>query len=136
MDDRNQIDHRRMWIPWAITALALVVVAFAAYGIGLRHDVVTDTGERVIYTRHGVFPGFFGIFLLFFLLFGLRRIWWWGGYGYYRPWRYRRWYNQPYDEERDWAEWHRREHERMDEARGRGPAPSSNGGSTGNTPRD
>ena len=119
MDDRNQMNRRPMWIPWAVMSLMLVVVAVVAYAIGARHDAfATIGGGQVAHAWFFPFPGiFFGLFFLFFIFGGLRWMWW-GCNPYERPWRYRRFYG-PYDE-REWEEWHRREHQRMDEARTRG----------------
>ena len=113
MDDRNDMNRRPMWIPWAMTSLMLLVVAFIAFAMGARYDPVFE-GEHVVHAGHWGFPGFFfGMLILLFCLGGLRRMWWWGGYPY-RPWRYRRRdYDDPRDDEREWEEWHRRAHERM-----------------------
>jgi len=108
-----------MWMPWAMTSLALVVVAFLSYALGARHEVVINDDA----VRHGWIGFPFFTFFLFFWLFGcFRRMWWWGG-GYYRgrPWRYRRYYDDP-DDDREMEEWHRREHERMDQNRSRSAA--------------
>ena len=70
-----------------------------------------------VHTWHVAFPGFLWFLLLFAVFFGFRRRWWWGYPPYGRSWPYRR-YWRPEDEQREWEEWHRREHERMD-ARGR-----------------
>ena len=109
MDDRNPY-RRPMWIPWALMSAALFLVAILAFSMGSRYEPVYVGGHFA----HAWFPGFFLPLILFFIFFGgLRRMWWWGGYPYRRPWRYRRYRYDPYEEERDWEEWHRREHERM-----------------------
>jgi len=108
-----------MWIPWALTSVALLVVAAVAYALGARHEVIGDGGNTVMHSHFG-FGGIFWIFLMFWFVFGFRRACWWGGPPYYRPWRYRRYYRRMYrdedqdqdNEEREWREWHRREHER------------------------
>ena len=121
MDDRDRSEQYRRpaWIPWAMTSFVLLLVAFGAFAFGTRWEPAGMVGEPVVRHWHGGFPGFFfGMFLLFFVLSGFRRMWWWGGYPYYRSWRYRRFYDDgPYEEERRWEEWHRREHERMDASR-------------------
>ena len=115
MDDRDRVDPRPMWIPWALTSVALLVVAAVAYALGTRHEVFADGDGAVMHSHFGV-GGIFWLFLVFWFVFGFRRACWWGGPPYYRPWRYRRYYRRMYrdddDEEREWREWHRREHER------------------------
>ena len=105
-------------MPWAMTSFALLFVAFVAFALGTRWEPSGPEGEPFVRHWHAGFPGFFfGWFLLILVLGGFRRMFWWGGYPYYRhfrPWRYRRYYDDPYDDERRWEEWHRREHERMD----------------------
>jgi len=128
MDDRDRQYSRPMWMPWAMTSVALLVVAVIAYVMGTRHEVFAGgSGEGV--HHHFGFGGLFWLFLMFWFVFGFRRAFWWGGYPYYRPWRYhryRRMYGDIDDEEREWREWHRREHERTattpppDGARGQG----------------
>jgi len=116
MDDRDRIHRPAPWIPWAVTSIALVLVAFVAYNFGLQREVVVPAGaEPVRRVWVGGFPAFWFFFLLLFFVFGgLRRMWWWGYYPY-RPWRYGRYYYPPYNDEReDWDEWHRRAHERME----------------------
>jgi hypothetical protein len=125
MDDRDRAHSRPMWIPWAMTSVALLVVAMVAFALGARHEVV---GADTVMHSHFGFGGIFWVFLIFWFVFGFRRACWWGGPPYYRPWRYRRHYRRMYgdedDEEREWREWHRREHERtpasppIDDARG------------------
>jgi hypothetical protein len=123
MDDRDRMERRAPWIPWAITSLALVAVAVIAYGLGAQREAGTFTTEPVHWHGSG-FGGIWLFFLLFWVFGGLRWMWW-GGRGY-GPWhygrRYRRYY---YDDHDDWEEWHRREHERIDRSNGpRSPAPS------------
>ena len=107
-----------------MTSLVLLLVAFGAFAFGTRWDPAWVTGEPSVRHSHFGFPGFFfGMFVLLFLLSGFGRMFWWGGYPYYRSWRYRRYFDDPraawdQDEERRWEEWHRREHERMDASRG------------------
>src|SRR5262249_39937546 len=114
------------------TALALVGVAVVAYMFGQQQQVVTTaaaSGEPVrrMYFGWGFLPGWIFVWVIFWMVFGtFRRMLWWHWGPYYRPWRYGRYYH-PYDEEREWEEWHRREHDRMD-SRGR-PSSSSSGGS-------
>jgi amino acid transporter len=114
MDKRDGLPYRPSWVPWAITSLALIVVALGAYAFGAEHQVVFDGGGG----RHmWFFPGFgFWIFILIFWGFW-RRMWWgYGPWGYpYRPWRYRRYYRHAYDDEderAEWEEWHRDAHRR------------------------
>jgi len=114
MDDRDRVHSRPMWIPWAMTSLALLVVAMVAFVLGARHEVVVGGGDAVMHSHFG-FGGIFWVFLVFWFVFGFRRACWGGGPPYYRPWRYRRYrrmYGDEEDEEREWREWHRREHER------------------------
>jgi hypothetical protein len=138
MDDRDRMDGRPMWVPWAMTSLVLLVVAGIAYTVGARHEVVVAGGEPIVHSSHFEFPGIFALFLLFWIFGGLRRMWWGGWYPYYRPWRYRRRYYAPDDDEREWEEWHRREHQRMEGSRGRGSSSSSSGprGPSGGDNRD
>ena len=116
MDDRDRGHSRPMWVPWAMTSVALLVVAMVAFALGARHEVVVGGGDAVMHSHFGV-GGIFWLFLIFWFVFGFRRACWWGGPPYYRPWRYRRYYRRMYgdedDEEREWREWHRREHERV-----------------------
>jgi hypothetical protein len=119
--DRNEPYRRPTWIPWAMTSFALLLVAFGAFVFGTRWEPGAFPGEHV-HTWHYGFPGGLFAFLLFFwLLGGCRRMWWWGGYPYGRSWRYRRFYDDPYDDERRWEEWHRREHQRMNGSRDNPP---------------
>jgi len=136
MDDRNQMDRRYMWIPWAVTSLVLLVVAVVAFRFGGRYDRVVVNGADVVHGHFGFFGIFFVMFLWFFVFGGLRRMWWWGGYPYHRPWRYRRFYRDPYDDEREFEEWHRRAHERMGEHRGRGPSGAPDAGNGDSSRRD
>ena len=133
MDDRNQMDRRYMWIPWAVTSLVLLVVAVVAFRFGGRYDPVVVDGRDVVHGHFGFLGFFFAMFLLFFVFGGLRRMWWWGG-PYCRPLRYRRFYHDPYDDEREFEEWHRLAHQRMDENRGRGPSGGPDAG-TGDSAR-
>lgn len=133
MDDRDRLPHRTPRIPWAVTSVALVLVALIAYTVGAQHQVVVD-GEPVRHVWvHGGFPGFW-LFILFFWFFvfgAFRRMWWGWGYPYY-PRRYRRYYRHPYDyddEREEWEEWHRRAHDRTTPSRA-----ASGGGSGASTP--
>ena len=131
--DRDRLERRPLWLPWAFTSLVLVVVAVVAYMFGTQHTVVTTAaGEPIRRMYWGFFPGFFFFWIFIWVIFGMfRRVWWsGGGYPYYGPWRYGRYYH-PHDEEREWEEWHRREHERMDGSRGRGPSSSSSSSDRG-----
>ena len=128
MDDRDRHDSRPMWVPWALTSVALFLVAVIAYALGARHEVLVTGSDPVMHGHFG-FGAIFWLFLIFWLVFGFRRAFWWGGPPYYRPWRYRRYrrmYGDEDDEEREWREWHRREHQRtsptpsVDDARGQG----------------
>lgn len=134
MDDRNQMDRRYMWIPWAVTSLVLLVVALAAFRIGGRWDPLVVNGTDVAHGHFGFMGFFFVMFLWFFVFGGLRRMWWWGGYPYHRPWRYRR-YRDQYDDERAFEDWHRRAHERMGD-RGRGQSGGPDGGTGDSSRRD
>ena len=115
MDERERMDRRPPWIPWAIASLAFLLVAVLAFAFG-RYEPMVASGAPVMHGHFG-FP-FFGIFLVFLFICMFRRGWWWGGYPYYRSWHYRRRYYDPRDDEREWQEWHRREHERMDQSKG------------------
>jgi hypothetical protein len=109
MDERDRVERRAPWIPWAITSLALVAVAAVAYSVG-AHREAAFASEPVRW-RYSGFGGIWPLFLLFWIFGGLRWMWW--GPHFYRPRRYHRYY-RPYDEHDDWEEWHRREHERID----------------------
>jgi len=127
MDDRDRLAHRTAWVPWAVTSVALVLVAFIAYMIGAQHQVVVDGDSARHVWVHSGFPGFWLFFLIWILFGGLRRMWWgWGSPC--GPWRYRGYYRHPYDveDERDtWEEWHRRAHNRMDTPGGGAPGSST-----------
>lgn len=125
MDDRDRMDRRPPWIPWAVTSLALVIVAIVAYSLGAQRETVAEAGEPVRRVWVGGFSGFWLIFLLFWVFGSCRRMWWWGGYSY-RPWRYGPYYYHPSDYQRDdWDDWHRRAHERMDSSNARTPTTSA-----------
>lgn len=125
MDDRDRMDRRPPWIPWAFTSLALVIVAIVAYSLGAQRETVDGAAEPVRRVWVGGFSGFWLIFLLFWVFGSCRRMWWWGAYPY-RPWRYGPYYDHPYDRERDdWDEWHRRAHDRIDSSKGRTPTTSA-----------
>jgi len=130
MDDRDRVESRPPWVPWAFTSLALVLVAAGAYWFGQHHQVITGDDAPVHRMYWGYFPGFFFFWIfLWVILGGFRRMWWYGGYRpYYRPWRYSR-YSHPYDDEREFEEWHRREHERMDSRTRGASSPGASGGS-------
>jgi hypothetical protein len=109
MDDRQEMATRRPWVPWAVASLALVAVATVAYSIG-AHRGAGGLDTAPMHWHHHGFGGIW-LFLLLFLFFGgLRRAWWGACYG---PWFYGRRYPR-YDDE--WEAWHRRAHERMNEA--------------------
>jgi len=112
MDDRDRMERRAPWVPWAITSLALVAVAAVAYSVGAHREAGALAAEPV-YWRHSGFGGIWVFFLLFWIFGGLRWMWW-GGRGY-GPWHYGRHYRRYYYD--DWDEWHRREHERMDRSK-------------------
>lgn len=115
MDDRDRMERRAPWVPWAITSLALVAVAAVAYSVGAHREAGALAAEPV-YWRHSGFGGIWVFFLLFWIFGGLRWMWW-GGRGY-GPWHYGRHYRRYYYDDRgDWDEWHRREHERMDQSK-------------------
>jgi hypothetical protein len=122
MDERDRALRHPSWIPWALTSLALVVVAVIAYNLGAQREAVAVAGEPVRRVWFYGFPGFWLFFLLFWVVIGgFRRLWWGWGYYPYRPWRYGRYYYHPYDDKHeDWEEWHRRAHNRMDAAGARG----------------
>jgi hypothetical protein len=126
MADRDRMERRAPWIPWAMTSLALVLVAVVAYGFGARRDAADAAGEsarRVWF--YGGFPPFWLFFVGFWLLGGFRWMWW--GYHPHGPWRYRRYRYQPYEDERaDWEEWHRQAHNRVDSSGPRSASPSAN----------
>ena len=123
MDDRDRMEHRAPWVPWAFTSLALVAVAALAYSFGV-HREAGDLAADPVRWRHGGLGGIWAFFLLFWIFGGLRWMWW-GGCGY-GPWRYDRHYRRYYADRDDWDEWHRREHERMD--RSNATSSSSNQG--------
>jgi hypothetical protein len=115
MDDRDRMNgdranRRPHWVPWAVTSLLLAVVAVIAYNVGVSREAV-ETGAGTGRHFYWGFPGFWGFIILFWIFGGMRRLWWGCGPWYYPPWRYGRYYH-PYDD-RDFEEWHRREHERM-----------------------
>ena len=114
MDDRDRMERRAPWVPWAITSLALVAVAAVAYSVGAHHEAGALATEPVRW-RHSGFGGIWVFFLLFWVFGGLRWMWW-GGCGY-GPWHYGRRYRRYYDDRDDWDDWHRREHERMDRSK-------------------
>jgi hypothetical protein len=111
MDDRDRMERRAPWVPWAITSLALVAVAAVAYSLGAHREAGALAAEPVRW-RHSGFGGIWVFFLLFWVFGGLRWMWW-GGRGY-GPWHYGRHYRRYYGDRDDWDEWHRREHGRMD----------------------
>jgi hypothetical protein len=123
MDDRDRMERRAPWVPWAMTSLALVAAAAVAYSFGAHREAGALAAEPVGW-RHGGFGGIWAFFLLFWVFGGLRWMWWRGcGCG---PWRYGRPYRRYYHDRDDWDEWHRREHERMDRSNASRPtAPSS-----------
>lgn len=125
----NRTDHRSAWIPWALTSVALVLVAIVAYNIGAHREALVVNGEPGVRAYRGFgFGGIWLLFLLFWIFGGMRWIWW--GWGYpYRPWRYRPYDRGLYEDERaEWEEWHRREHDRIASAPSRQtPAPGSGG---------
>lgn len=122
MDERDRMERRAPWIPWAITSLALVAVATIAYGLGAHRETGALATEPVRW-RYSGFGGIWLFFLLFWVFGGLRWMWW--GPHYYRPWRYHRYYGDYGHERDDWEEWHRREHERMNKPDGSRSAPAS-----------
>ena len=114
MDDRDRMEPRAPWVPWAITSLALVAVAAVAYSVGVHREAGALAAEPV-YWRHSGFGGIWVFFLLFWVFGGLRWMWWGGRC--YGPWHYGRHYRRYYYDDRDDRdEWHRREHERMDQS--------------------
>jgi hypothetical protein len=123
MDDRHQTGPRASWLPWAITAVALVLVAAVAYSVGAQQQAIAGaTPVRRVWVPF--FPGLW-VFLLVWLIFGgLHRLWWWGGYPY-RPWRYRHYYDDRHDEREAWEEWHRRAHGILEDRSGSQAGPSS-----------
>jgi hypothetical protein len=124
MDDRDRLERRAPWIPWAITSLALVMVAMIAYSLGAQREGAAVAEEPVRRVWFFGFPGFWLFFVLFWMFGGLRRMWW-GCYPY-RRWRYGRYSYHPYDDERDdWEEWHRRAHNRGDAPGSGATSPSS-----------
>jgi hypothetical protein len=120
MDDRDRIEHRAPWVPWAITSLALLAVAAIAYNVGAHREAGALATEPARW-RYSGFGGIWLFFLVFWIFGGLRWLWW--GPHYYRP--YRRYYSRYRDDRDDWEEWHRREHERLDKPAGSGPTSAS-----------
>jgi hypothetical protein len=115
MDDR--MERRPAWMPWAFASLALFVVAAVAYNIG-AHQV--PGGSDVLRERGAWgFGHIWGLFFLFWIL-GMFRWMSWGWWPPVGPWRFRRYYRPLGDDYNEWQEWHRREHQRMDKARGGG----------------
>ena len=123
MDDR--IQRQPPWIPWAVTSVALVLVALVAYSFGAHQEVAGGGGAGTVW-RGSPFSGIWILFIVFWLFGGLR--WMWGGWGgCYGPRRYRRYYPAWHDRD-DWEEWHRREHERMNGPAGSGASSRSETG--------
>jgi hypothetical protein len=87
MDDRDRMERRAPWVPWAITSLALVAVAAVAYSLGAHREAGALAAEPVRW-HHSGFGGIWVFFLLFWVFGGLRWMWW-GGRGY-GPWYYGR----------------------------------------------
>ena len=123
MDDRDRMERRAPWVPWAFTSLALVAVAALAYSFGV-HREAGDLAAEPVRWRHGGFGGIWAFFLLFWIFGGLRRIV--VGWLRVRPVALRPPLSPVYDDRDDWDEWHRREHERMD--RSNATSSSSNQG--------
>lgn len=119
MDDRDRLSRPAPWVPWALTSLALVIVALVAYALGVREAAaVTDVPVRRAFFGGGGFWILFGLFWVF--LGGFRRCWWWG-YHPYAPWHYRPYRYGPYEPgQEDWDDWHRRAHDRMGQNPGAG----------------
>ena len=68
-----------------MTSFVLLLVAFGAFAFGTRWEPVGVSGDHVVHHWHYGFPGgFFAFFLFFWVLSGFRRMFWWGGYPYYR----------------------------------------------------
>jgi hypothetical protein len=116
------MERRAPWIPWALTSLALVVVAAIAYSLGVHREAGALASEPGRWRSSG-FGGIWLFFVLFWI-FGELRWMWWGG-RYYQPWRSGRYYARYSDERDDWEEWHRREHERMERSRESRPTSAS-----------
>jgi len=118
------MQRRAPWMPWAITSVVLVLVALAAYSFGAREAVAVGGDQAARAWRYYPFFNIWPLFVLFWIVGGLRWMFWGG---YYRPWRYRRYYHPAWhdDGRDDWEEWHRREHERMKTSRGPGPSSRS-----------
>jgi hypothetical protein len=114
-------------MPWAITPVVLMLVALGAYSFGAHQEAVAAGTSAGGAWRFSPFPGIWMLFILFWFLGGLRRMFWGGCY---RPWRYRRHYYSAWrdDDRDDWEEWHRREHDKMHGSRSPGtssrPEPS------------
>jgi hypothetical protein len=47
MDDRDRLERRAPWVPWAITWLALVAVAAVTYGFGAHREAGALLAEPV-----------------------------------------------------------------------------------------
>ena len=125
MDSR--IEHRAPWIPWAATAVLLTIVAIVAYVAGSYHPFgapAADSGLRA--WPYHPFQGLLTLLVFLWIIGGLRWMMW-GAWG--RPWRCRRGpWGHRYDDrwmEDDFAEWHRREHERMRAPRGAASSPDA-----------
>ncbi len=119
MDDR--MERRAPWVPWAVTSVVLLAVAAVAYVAGLS-TAGDGAGETVARPAWVFFPfgGIWMLFVMFWILGGLRWMFWGA---WCRPWRYRRYYAPPWHDDRDdWDDWHRRAHERMGASAGSGAA--------------
>ena len=110
----EQMEARTPWVPWAVTSVALLVVAAVAYYAGVQNGealVARDVADRV-WHGNGT-AGLWILFMTFWVFGGLHRVWW-------GPYRHGRWYGRGcrrdwHDDQRDeWEAWHRRAHRAMD----------------------
>ena len=124
MDER--MERRAPWMPWAMTSVILLLVAIAAYSFGAHQEAMNAGADGAVRAWHyGPFPGIFTLLFFFWVLGGLRWMFWGR---YCGPWRHRRYGYPAWRDDRDqWEDWHRREHERMDTSRA-GGAPRSGAG--------
>jgi hypothetical protein len=111
------MDQRFRWAAAAAAVLFTVIVGVVSYNAGVSHGLAVSApaagaapGTVVPLYWHPWGFGFFPFaFVLFWLL--LFRVGFWGGF-YRRRW----YYGGPHDVPPSFEEWHRRAHERMNDA--------------------
>lgn len=116
----EHLEPRAPWIPWAITSVALVVVAAIAYAVGASTGGGTADLVRRGWPDNDI--GKIWAFFLMFWIFGALRWLWWGPSWRHHARRYHayydRWPPHPRDE---WEAWHRQAHREMDTTGGHVP---------------